>query len=39
MLVVLDENKKEIKHEISGIDEIFKYSEILIKATEKLNVK
>jgi hypothetical protein len=38
-LVVLDENKKEIKHEISGIDEIFKYSEILINATERLNKK
>jgi len=39
VLVVLDENKKEIKYEISGIDEIFKHSEVLIKTTEKLSGK
>jgi hypothetical protein len=38
-LVILDENKKEAKHEINGIDEIFKYSEILIKTVERLNKK
>ncbi|WP_295793667.1 type I restriction endonuclease [Mucilaginibacter sp.] len=39
LLVVLDENKKEIKHEISGIDEIFKYSDVLVKTVEKLDKK
>lgn len=38
-IVILDENKKEIKHEINSIDEIFKYSEVLIKTVERLNKK
>ena len=38
-LVVLDENKKEVKYEISSIDEIYNYTDILIKGTEKLEKK
>jgi hypothetical protein len=38
-LVVLDESKKEIKYDINGIDDIFKYADILIKTTEKLDKK
>ena len=32
----IDQNKKEIKHEISKLDDIYNYSEQIIKATEKL---
>ncbi|MGF7040106.1 type I restriction endonuclease [Mucilaginibacter lappiensis] len=38
-LVVLDESKKEIKYDINGIDEIYKYADILIKTAENLNKK
>jgi hypothetical protein len=32
--VTLDENKKEVKNEISTIDEIFNYTDSLIKIIE-----
>lgn len=38
-LVVLDENKKEVKHEIAGLDEIYDYSELLKSVVEKLDAK
>lgn len=38
-IAIIDENKKEIKYDISGIDEIFNYSDLLIKTTERLNGK
>ncbi len=34
---LFDENKKEIKYELSTIDDIYNYSEQIIKAAEKLN--
>ncbi|WDF78645.1 type I restriction endonuclease [Mucilaginibacter sp. KACC 22773] len=39
MLAILDENKKEIKYDISGIDEIFAYSDALLKTVERLEKK
>ena len=33
---LFDENKKETKFEISTLDDIYKYSDQLIKTTEKL---
>ena len=38
-LVLLDENKKEIKHEISSIDEIFNYANLLKTVIERLEKK
>jgi len=38
-LVVLDENKKEIKHEISTVDDIYKYDTLLTEVIEKLEKK
>ena len=35
-LVILDENKKEIKHEISELDEIYSHSEKLTGAVSRL---
>jgi hypothetical protein len=35
-LAILDDNKKEIKHEIHSLDEIYKYTEDLIKVIERL---
>lgn len=35
-LAMLDDNKKEIKHEINSLDEIYKYTEDLLKVTERL---
>jgi len=35
-LVVLDENKKEIKHEIASIDEIYKHADVLNAVVKKL---
>jgi hypothetical protein len=34
---LFDENKKEIKYELNTIDDIYNYSEQIIKAAEKLN--
>jgi len=39
MLAILDENKKEIKYDISGIDEIFTHSDELLKTVERLEKK
>ncbi len=33
-IATFDENKKEIKNEINGLDDIFNYSEVLIKTVE-----
>jgi hypothetical protein len=35
-LVVLDENKKEIKHEIQSVDDLYKYSGVLSEVVTKL---
>ncbi|HEX8608644.1 MAG TPA: hypothetical protein VF679_08405, partial [Pedobacter sp.] len=35
-LVVLDDNKKEIKHEISSLDEIYDYVDLLKGVVERL---
>jgi len=35
-LAILDDNKKEIKHEIHSLDEIYKYTEDLLKVIERL---
>jgi hypothetical protein len=32
--VTLDDQKKEVKNEINSLDDIFKYSEILVKIVE-----
>ena len=37
--VVLDENKKEVKHEISNIDEIYDHDELLKSVIERLERK
>lgn len=37
--VVLDENKKEVKHEITSVDEIFTYSNVLLEVIAKLEKK
>lgn len=38
-LVVLDENKKEVKHELSTVDDIYGHTDLLIGAIEKLEKK
>lgn len=38
-LVVLDENKKEIRYEISSVDDLYGHADILSKAIEKLETK
>jgi hypothetical protein len=35
-LVVLDDNKKEIKHEINSLDEIYDHAELLKSVVERL---
>ena len=37
--VVLDENKKEVKHEITSVDEIFAYSNVLLEVIARLEKK
>jgi predicted type IV restriction endonuclease len=36
-LVTLDEQKKEIKNEITTLDDIFKYSDLLLKIVDNLD--
>jgi len=36
-LVTLDEQKKEVKHEITSLDDIFKHAELLLKIVETLD--
>lgn len=38
-IAVLDDNKKEIRHEISSVDEIYHHAEILIASCKKLDAK
>jgi len=38
-LVVLDDNKKEIKYEINGLDEIYKHASVLKEAVQRLEKK
>lgn len=38
-LVILDENKKEIKNEINTLDDIFNYSDLLYKTLNLIDIK
>jgi len=35
-LCVLDENKKEVRHELGSLDDIYKYSDILLTAVSRI---